>query len=213
MINQGDMRVCGAFVYYTKIAKPALKYEQSPVKGKPFANREYSVDVLVTEEDFSTFKKRYKTSNVVKSVKELDAKEFEEKFKVAPPYEADTYYILKFKKSADYKDGNPTDKPKVVGKKGSGISSATELGNGTKANVHWREREWSYGGKKGLSLDLSGIAVIELVEYTKGASIDFGDEFEEIEDNSTNDFGDEFEEIEEDSHQSASEDDDDSGSW
>lgn len=192
MLQKGKNVLFNVNVYYTKIAKPALKYGKKPVAGKPHANREYAVDVLVTEEDYKLLKGKYKTVKAIKEAKEFTAAEFEEQFKVAPPYEADNYIVIKFKKSADYQDGNATPKPSVVGKKGSGINSSTEIGNGTEAHVQWREREWTYEGKKGLSLDLAALAVVNLVEYTGGGvPLEFGSDFEEAE---SSDFGDGFDE-------------------
>lgn len=218
MLQQGKKCVFNCFVYYTKIAKPALRYGLKPVKGSPHANREYTTDVLVTEEDYAALKKMYKNVKSIKDAREFDAKEFEETFKVAPPYEADNYIVIKFKKSADYQDGNATEKPKVVGKKGSGITASTELGNGTEAHVQWKEREWTYEGKKGMSLDLVGMAVVNLVPYSAGTTLEFGDEFEEIEDEGSHGFGSEFEEAEDDDappfdNTDDSDNSDDSGSW
>lgn len=195
MLQKGKNVVFNAFVYYTKIAKPALKYGKKPVTGKPHANREYAVDVLVTEEDYKLLKGKYKTVKSIKEAKEFTASEFEEQFKVAPPYEADNYVVIKFKKSADYQDGNATPKPSVVGKVGSGVNASTEIGNGTEAHVQWREREWTYEGKKGLSLDLAALAVVNLVEYVGGGvPLEFGEGFEAGE---SSGFGDGFEEAEE----------------
>lgn len=196
MLQKGKNVIFNAFVYYTKIAKPALKYGKKPVAGKPHANREYAVDVLVTEEDYKLLKGKYKTVKSIKEAKEYTASEFEEQFKVAPPYEAENYIVIKFKKSADYQDGNATPKPSVVGKVGSGVNASTEIGNGTEAHVQWREREWTYEGKKGLSLDLAALAVVNLVEYVGGGvPLEFGEGFEA---GASSGFGDGFEEEQDD---------------
>jgi len=178
-LKTGKNVIFNGHIFYTKIAKPALKYGEQPA-STPHGNREYVVDVLVTEDDYKALKKKYKTVKSVKEAKEFDAKEFEAQFKCAPPFEAETYFVIKFKKSADYKDGNATQKPIVKGVKGvTGISVTTEIGNGTEAHVQWKERPWEYQGKKGLSLDLAAIGVVSLVEYTGGGTeieFDFEDE-------------------------------------
>lgn len=178
-LKTGKNVIFGAHIFYTKIAKPALKYGEQPT-STPHGNREYVTDVLVTEEDYKLLKKKYKMVKSIKEAKEFDATEFEAQFKCAPPYEAETYFIVKFKKSADYKDGNATQKPIVKGVKGvTGISVTTDIGNGTEAHVQWKERPWEYQGKKGLSLDLAAIGVVNLVEFTGGGTeleFDFEDE-------------------------------------
>lgn len=224
MLQQGKMIAFNVYVYYAKVIKPALKFGKKPVKGKPHANREYAVDVLFSQEDYSEMKKRYKTVKSVKEAAEYTAKEFEEKYNMAPPFEDESYYIIKFKKSADYKDGNAAEKPTIGAMKTCKVklTPSTELGNGTKAHVAWREREWNYDGKKGLSLDLKSLAVVDLVEYSRNAGAEFGEDFVAIEDDGSysagdeSDFGDDYEEVEGESEEETSEtsdDGDDSDSW
>ncbi len=178
-LKAGKNVLFNAFIYYTKLKQPALKYGMQAGKA-PHVNREYVVDVLVTEEDYKKLKKKYRNVKAIKDAKEFDgAKEFEDQFKVAPPYDAETYYVVKFKKSADYQDGNATPKPVVKAAKGCGkpVTIETEIGNGTEAHVQWREREWTYKGTKGLSLDLAAVGVVDLIEYTGGGlELEFDEE-------------------------------------
>lgn len=181
-LQKGKNVLFNIFLFYTKIKVPALKYGKQP-SSTPHGNREFITDVLVTEEDWKLLKKKYKSVRAVTGAKEYDAEEFEARYKVSPPYEAETYYILKFKKSADFQDGNPTAPPLVKGtKKGQRITNQTELGNGTEAHLQWREREWTYEGKNGLSLDLAAIGVVELVEYVPNEleiEFDFEEDFDD----------------------------------
>ena len=174
-LKNGKSVIFNAFIYYTKIAKPALKFGKKPT-STPHGNREYVVDVLVTEEDYGKLKKKFKTVKSIKDAREFDAKEFEEAFKVAPPYEAENYIVVKFKKSADYQDGNATPKPIVKAAKGctERVTVSTEIGNGSEAHVQWKEREWKYEGKNGLSLDLAALGIVNLVPYSGGETeLDF----------------------------------------
>ncbi len=182
-LKQGKNVVFNAYIYYPKLKNPALRYGLKPA-STPHGNREYVVDVLIEEDDYKKLKKKYKTVKSIKDAQEFDATEFEERYKVAPPYEAETYFIVKFKKSADYKDGNPTTPPVVRAAKGCGqkVTIETEIGNGTQAHIQWKEREWTYEGKKGLSLDLAAVGVKNLIEYEGGElelEFDEEDEFDD----------------------------------
>lgn len=213
-LKKGKNVLFNAFVYYTKIRKPALKYGKKPVNDKPHVNREYVVDVLVTEEDFKLLKKKYKSVKSVKEAREFDAAEFEATFKVAPPYEAETYYVIKFKKSADYQDGNATPKPIVKAAKGCAdkITESTDIGNGTEAHVQWREREWTYEGKKGLSLDLAALGIVDLVPYAGGEpEVEFDVEDEDDLDFDTDESDED--ESDEESEQDSDEDEEGDESW
>lgn len=183
-LKTGKNVIFNAFVYYVKLKTPALRYGLKPVAGSNHGNREYTVDVLVTAEDLKALKKKYKTVKSLKDAKEFDAKEFEAQYKVAPPYEAEEYFVVKFKKSADYKDGNATPKPLVKAAKGCGVpvTIETDIGNGTQAHVQFKEREWTYEGKKGLSLDLAAVGVVDLVVFQSAgveAEFEFEDDFED----------------------------------
>lgn len=186
-LRKGKNVLFNTYIYYTKIKSPALRYGLT-AKNTPHGNREYSLDALVTSEDYKLLRKKYKNVKAIKGATELTAVEFEAKFKVAPPYEDenDEYIVIKFKKHADYIDGNASPKPIVKAAKGctTPISVATEIGNGTEAHVQWREREWAYQGKKGLSLDLVAVGIINLVEHVSGVDLEFdfeeGDEMDEM---------------------------------
>lgn len=175
------------YMYYAKIKNPALEYQKEAVQGKPHMNRVCVVDVLVPENVYKALKKKYKGVKAVKDAREFDAKEFEEAFKVAPPYEADTYYVVKFKKKTYYKDGNEAQKPKVVGQvgqtkdiNGKEISVDVDLGNGTLGHVQFKERTWDNQFGKGMALDMTAVCIKELVEYVSQGSLEF--EFDEDED-------------------------------
>jgi len=183
-------RLENVYFLYTKIKTPALEYEKSahPDKDKAaYMYKEFVTDVLVTEDTYKELKKKYKTVQSIKSVREFTAEEFETTFKVAPPYEAETYYVLKFSKMAYYKnDEKPSDPPSVYGsvnkikdRNGKPISIEVEIGNGSLGSLLFKEREWKFGGKAGLSLDLRAVLIKELVEY---ASSDAADDFDFDED-------------------------------
>ena len=59
-LKTGKKVIFNGHIFYTKIAKPALKYGEQPT-STPHGNREYVVDVLVTEADYKALKKKYKT--------------------------------------------------------------------------------------------------------------------------------------------------------
>lgn len=193
-LKKGKNVLFNAFIYYTKVKNPALEYQKQAVDSKPHMNRECVVDVLVEEADMKALKKKYKTVKAIKNAREFDAEDFEQTFKVAPPYEAETYYVIKFSKKMYYKDGNEGTKPKIVGvvgqakdKKGLKVSVDIEVGNGSQAHVQWKERTWDNQFGKGLALDLVALCVLDLVPYVGG-----GDDLEfDFDEDSDTDFGDE----------------------
>ena len=105
------------------------------------------------------------------------AEEFEEIYKVAPPYEAETYYFVEFKAHAAFNDGEKNEKnvPQVLNaRKGGQPMINTDLGNGTRAHVQWVERSWKDpDGDTGLNLQLSIVGVVDLVEYSAIAKPQF----------------------------------------
>ena len=61
--------------------------------------------------------------------------------------------------------GNLNRQPNVVDANKTLITE-TMIGNGSKVNVLYEPFEWNFGGKTGVSADLSAVQVTELVPYT-----------------------------------------------
>lgn len=179
-----------AHLYYVKLRKPVLKFGR-PDLGTPHGNREYAVDVILTKEDAKELKSRFGSVSAVKNIKVLDAEEFETKFKTSPPYEAENYYLLKMRKSADYTDGSPSPRPLLkAAARGVKLTPETEIGNGSKGHIQFKERAWNYQGTDGVSLDLKAVGITELVEYA-GEDLEFETfdeyEFDDVIDDSVED--------------------------
>lgn len=226
-----------AYVYYAQLKRPALKWQQKEVKGKPLANKEYVVDALLKADDLDKLVRHYKKKGVksVSEVKYLDKEAFTKRFKTEPPtdeaYQTDgDYAIIKFRKHASYKDGNPTpNPPSVVGfaslgnksKNGYDITGRdTLIGNGSLVNIEISERSYPIpAGKKGLAIDLWGIQVIDLIPYEVGG-VGFEDAGEVIEKKSEEideDFDEDFDDSEgfDDAgeQQDSSEEEEDDDDW
>lgn len=185
------------YFYYAKIKNPVLEYQKEAVKDLPHMNRECVVDTLVPETVYKALKRKYKTVKAVREAREFDAEEFEKAFKVKPPYEAETYYVVKFKKKTYYKDENEAAKPKVVGQVGQvkdinglAINEDVALGNGTLGHIQFKERTWDNQFGKGMALDLMALCVKELVEFVEQDTLEF--EFDEDDEDGGFGSGDEF---------------------
>lgn len=161
---------------YPKLNTPVLEYQKELVEDKPWFNKEYVVDALISAAEYKKLKATYKTVKSVKDAVTIDAADFEEKFKMVPPegYENGDgeYIIVKFRKKAYYMDGNEGFPPKIMGCTKSGrtrdgevIDSETPVGMGTLCNLQYKERIWDNKFGKGLALDLAAVAILNLVRY------------------------------------------------
>ena len=188
---------------YVKIKTAAPKYGET--QGCSIDKCEYTVQVCIPAATAKALKKhpKYKKIAAIKDMDEVDAAAYEKTFKVKPP-EGDIYpnedgdfFMLRLSNFAGYKDGTPVPEeliPRVLGsvKKdgqtydvtGKMVNRQVEIGNGSLGKVSFKERDWEYNGKKGISLDLTGVQVTNLVEYvSKTANVnefDFdeaGDDF------------------------------------
>lgn len=182
--------VKNAVLHYVKVDKPVLKYEQTEVEGNPFANKEYVVDACILPNTFKAMKKKYASSvRAFKEVKMHSAEDYIKAFKVDPPEgyanADDEYFIMKFRCYAAYKDGEPTKKPSVVGvkgqkdKEGNVVGTKIGIGNGTEANIQFRERKFSHKGKAGIVLDLVALQVLHLIEYSEGLEFEMEEDDED----------------------------------
>jgi hypothetical protein len=68
-------------------------------------------------------------------------------------------------KSAMTKDGTELKGPLVIDAQKNALPEGTLIGNGSKVVVKSSPYEWSFKGKKGKSLGLTAIQVVDLVEY------------------------------------------------
>lgn len=195
MLKQGKNVIFDTYIYYTMINQPQLMWNRKAT-DKPFENKEYSVRILLTEQDYKGMKKRFPMAKSLKEVKEMSREEFVKAFKVEPPYEAedDVYYILKMTRIAFYKkDGEGI--PEKARPTAQFVSTReplgeTLIGNGTKAHVQFNPRSWNHNGTDGITLDLQKIGVIDLVEYKAKESNEWEDDDYQPEESSSNSEGD-----------------------
>ena len=152
---------------FVKMAESDLKYQSN-------VDREYSINAVVSKAVAKAFKKKFPKQ----SVKEFDNKEFEEKFKIAPPFpDADEQWVLKLSK-AHIKDGEPRPekyRPRVYLADQIGdlvdITTSRLVANGSKGDVAYRVSENQFG----TFAHLESIRVTEFIEYKKnGATNPFG---------------------------------------
>lgn len=158
---------------FVKVAESDNKYQSE--------DREYSVNVVVSKAIAKAFKKKFPKQ----SVKEYDNKEFEEKFKISPPFpDEDEQWVLKLSKT-HIKDGEAQPekyRPRAYLSRGDGtsidITTSRLIANGSKGDVAYRVSENSFG----TFAHLEGIRITEFIEYKKAwAANPFGDRVVAIE--------------------------------
>lgn len=115
----------------------------------------YSVDLVV---DLETAKRLKAEGLEVKKKKEGDK-----------GFEAGDL-VVKFKRKAFKKSGEPNSAPTVVDAKKNPFSEL--IGNGSVVKVSYTPFEWSYAGKSGTTGWLNAVQVIEHVPYEGGFGVD-----------------------------------------
>ena len=163
------LKLENVYFAFTSIAEPTYKYESK-------IEKEFKTTIVLSKDQAKDFK-RLKLN---KTVKELDTKEFEAKYKFAPPFpDQDEQYFIQVSKRATYKDGNPTPEfthPKAYFTKNGVIveDSKVLIGNGSLANV---SLETSVSTKSTqLNVSLYSVLVKNLIPYNKPKA---GDEWAE----------------------------------
>lgn len=144
--------------------------------------REYSIRVVVDKKTAKAFKKAYPKNGC----SEVDTADFEEKFKMAPPFpDEDEQFILKF--AADVKLKSDVDaanlkagdevpylwksRPKALAKVDDKIVDVTfnddyMIANGTIGHVAWNARPNSFGKFP----KIESVLIVDLVKYEKATS-------------------------------------------
>lgn len=125
---------------YAKIAESDMKYGSK-------VDKEYSIDCIVDKATAKKFKKQFPKQ----SVKEFDNEEFEQKYKIAPPFaDQDEQYVIKLKKP-HIRDGKEMPyRPKAFiyaddGKTLIDITVSKLASNGSKGKVRYRVTTNDFG--------------------------------------------------------------------
>lgn len=71
---------------------------------------------------------------------------------------------FKFKRNVTNKKSGSIN-PKPAQLDANGVPSTVAIGNGSLVAVQIHIRDWKFGGKSGVTADLQGVKVLELVEY------------------------------------------------
>jgi hypothetical protein len=210
--NSMALLIQNAIFNYVHIKTPVLEYQAKPDPEKAYMFKEYIVDTLMPYASWKKFKKHYKKVGAIEKAKTFTAAEYEAAFKVAPPtdemYQDDDgeFTLIKFRQRAYYKNSEePTKQPRVLGTKkilnGNGdaigfkdnldneVSTDISVGNGSLGVLQFRERNWEFGGKPGLSLDLVKIQIKELIPFAGSDDNDDDFDMEESQEEGSNPFG------------------------
>lgn len=131
--------VTGVSFYYARIKDGTAIYDQRDW-AKP-THFEYTVDCVVDEDTADAIEENFPKT----SIKKFSKEKFMENFKVESeedlPFDAKKYYVVKFKQSAQNKDGepiNPALRPRAIdvsGEKPVDITADKLVGNGSSGAV------------------------------------------------------------------------------
>jgi hypothetical protein len=88
-----------------------------------------------------------------------------------PKQNAEGEWIIKFKRKVFKKDGTYADKPALVDANLNPVT--TSVGNGSEVIVQYSVYEWSNNFGAGTGSDLSGVQIINLVEFKAGDGAEF----------------------------------------
>lgn len=182
---------------YVKLQQPDFKFGSTTEK-------EFTVDCIVEKATAKAWNKQYPKQKA----KEMDREDFEKAFKIDAPYDGDEIYVIKLKKPAQYKSGDPIPdamRPRVFAKgdtdKLVDITKDKLVANGSKGVVSYDEVTNDFG----TFAKLKAIRVDQLIEYKqKGGNSDFS-ELGEVESLAT-DFSDVPERVQSDAQKAVAED-------
>lgn len=158
---------------YVKIQAADFKYGST-------TDKEYSVDCVVDKATAKQWNKEFKKQ----PAKEVDRADFERIYKIAPPTEADEFYVIKLKRAAQYRDGTPIPdaaRPRVFVPSNNGklqdVTKDILVANGSTGVVSYDVRENDFGK----FASLKAIRVDNLIEYKKAGGAASYDELGEVE--------------------------------
>lgn len=169
--------------YYARLDQPSLQYEKKADPTEPLKNKEWKVEIMVSNDDFKKLKKAYAKAPNIKNAVDYEESEFE-KYAGADvewPFEEDSAVRLKFTQGSwNNALGRANTQPKVIGivnkthdKNEVEVNNSVSIGNGSKGHLQFRV----YEAEKGPVLYLNAICVTELVEYVGGGSSVSYDDF------------------------------------
>ena len=152
---------------YCKLNKPVTKYQST--------DKEFVVDICISKTAAKAWNKQFPKQKC----KEVDNEEFTKIFKIDPPFpDQDEQFVLKAKKSAQYKDGKPLPEelqPKVLVKQANGklknVAKTVLVSNGSKGVMEYDTLENDYG----VFFRLKNLRVDHLIEYQSATSSELGD--------------------------------------
>lgn len=154
-----------------------LKHEQVADPELPAKNMEYGVNIVINK----AVLKELRTVAKKKKPDEITKEDFEAKYKMAPIFEDDNdeYYVVKFTRRADKKDGTPNAEffiPKILNSKREDLKECS-INNGAVGDVILLDNIFNSAKGQVSSLQLSAIMYKEYEEYVSDA-LDVEDEFD-----------------------------------
>ncbi len=104
------------------------------------------------------------------TIKEDQAKDLKAQG-LKPKQVGDNEWVMKFKRKVTKNDGTFNEKPALVDSALDPIN--VSVGNGSEVIVQYSVYEWNNSFGSGIGSDLSGVQVVELVEYRAGDGAEF----------------------------------------
>lgn len=173
-MSNTNQNIVSGTILYAKVTEPSYKYQSE-------TDQEFSIDIVVTEDEFDNFGERYPKQRG----KAVKTSEFEGIYKIPPVYSSEKkQYILKLKKAATF-NNKVTGAleviprkywPKVLVQKGNkavSLEAGVLVANGSVGKVSFEENANSFG----TFAKLKNILITDLIEYKKegsDAANDFG---------------------------------------
>jgi len=148
---------------------------QTPKKGYKTEDLEYSVSGVLSKEAAKLWNKSFGKQKA----RETDTTDFEEIYKIAPPYpDQDEQYVITLKVKTHYRDGNkvPDEKlPKVFEPQSNGklkdVRKTKLIANGSKGVIEYGEVDNDFGH----FAQLKNLRVDTLIEYFAAGGTELGD--------------------------------------
>lgn len=163
------MATISGVLAYVKLQSPDFKYGST-------TDKEFSVNLVVTKAEAKAWNKEFPKQKA----REVDRADFEKAYKIAPPTDDDEFFVLSFKKPAQYRDGNPIPdamRPRAFVKnedngKLQDITKDVLIANGSVGTVSYDVRDNEFGHFS----SLKAVRVDKLIEYKqKGGGNDFSE--------------------------------------
>jgi len=139
------MPIVNGTVYWASVHEPNTQFEHK-----------WSADLFVTEVDNQALRDLGLEPKLVRLTRAGKISHTDHEV-------GDEYF--QFKRNLTRRSGEENKPPRVVDSSNQPVPADVLVGNGSEVNIAYSTYEWNVGGNKGVSADLAGLQVLDLVEY------------------------------------------------